>query len=58
MATTGERDESRLASTHVTLELPFQLVLFVSRLLEASGLRPGLVGGSTSSPIEVSGQTH
>ena len=50
-------DEYRLAPTHVTLDIPFQLVLvlFVSRLLEASGLGFGLVGGSASSPIEVPG---
>jgi len=50
-------DEYRLAPTHVTLDIPFQLVLvlFVSRLLEASGLGVGLVGGSASSPVEVPG---
>jgi hypothetical protein len=50
-------DEYRLAPTHVTLDIPFQLVLvlFVSRLLEASGLLVGLVGGSASSPVEVPG---
>jgi hypothetical protein len=46
-------DECCLAPAHVTLDVPFQLVLFVSRLLEASGLRVGLVGGSASSPGEV-----
>ena len=52
-------DEYRLAPTHVTLDIPFQLVLvlFVSRLLEASGLRVGLVGGSASAPGEAPGQT-
>src|ERR1700748_1315957 len=51
-------DEYRLAPTHVTLDIPFQLVLvlFVSRLLEASGLGVGLVGGSASSPVEVPGR--
>ena len=39
-------DEYRLAPTHVTLDIPFKLVLFVSRLLEASGLGVGLVGKS------------
>ena len=48
-------DEYRLAPTHVTLDSPFQLILFVSRLLEASGLGVGLVGGSASSPVEVPG---
>ena len=50
-------DEYRLAPTDVTLDIPFQLVLvlFVSRLLEASGLGVGLVGGSASSPVEVPG---
>ena len=50
-------DEYRLAPTHVTLDIPFQLVLvlFVSRLPEASGLGVGLVGGSASSPVEVPG---
>ena len=38
-----------------TLDVPFQLILFVSRLLEASGLRVGLFGGSASSPGEVPG---
>jgi hypothetical protein len=52
-------DEYRLAPTHVTLDIPFQLVLvlvlFVSCLLEASGLGVGLVGGSASSPVAVPG---
>jgi len=47
--------ECCLAPAQVTLDAPFQLVLFVSRLLEASGLRVGLVGGSASSPVEVPG---
>src|SRR5215469_12777925 len=35
---TRSGDEYHLAPTHVTLDIPFQLVLFVSRLLKASGL--------------------
>ena len=48
-------DEYHLAPTHVTLDIPFQPVLFASRLLEASDLRASLVGGSASSPVDVPG---
>ena len=43
-------DEYRLAPTLVTLDIPFQLVLFVSRLLEASGLRVGWLAGPRQVP--------
>jgi hypothetical protein len=52
---TWSGDECCLALAHVTLDVPLQLALFVSRLLEASNLRVGLVGGSASSPSEVPG---
>ena len=42
-------------ATEVALGVSFQLVSFVFRLLEASGLRVGLVGGSASTPGEAPG---
>jgi len=43
-------DEYRLAPTLVTLDIPFQLILFVSRQLEASGLRVGWLAGPRQVP--------